>query len=162
MNCEPAIVHADGRRWTDDELEGYVVSRRMESGMDVDESVCHYVSMFRDLDGRAVVVDTSGDLWTARDGEDMEYAVVEYPDPEPLREVWLVWRATGEWSDYMETVESVWSTEAGAVSHVVRDIGAEFADAYMGRFRWTNPDEDDFWDDGADYYVERKAVRYGE
>lgn len=75
-------------------------------------------------------------------------------------EAWLVIEDWGEWSDHGTAVESVWDSEAGAVSHIVRDLGAELDDCSRTfGYTWRLADDEDIYD--TLYSVKHMAVRHG-
>lgn len=76
-----------------------------------------------------------------------------------MAEVWAVVSEWGEWSDYVETYESIWDSEAGAVSHIVREIGAELDPRSKGEPTWVGGDGDDVYP--TYYHVEHRHVRHG-
>lgn len=76
-----------------------------------------------------------------------------------MAEVWLVMSSWGEWSDYSNQVESVWDSEAGAVSHIVDDVGATLDQHPLAGISWVVDDEDDVYP--TYYSVERRRVRHG-
>lgn len=80
-----------------------------------------------------------------------------------MDEVWLVVWSSGSYSDYCTGVESVWDSDAGAISHIVRDLEAELyePDSPHPGIKWVVRDPDG-WDEEDVYYdVERKRLRHG-
>lgn len=84
-------------------------------------------------------------------------------------DVWLVIAEWGQWSDYGCWVESIWDTDAGAICHIMQDIGATFEDAHrssdpendpISRFSWIEADEEG-WDDTY-YHIEHRKLHHGE
>lgn len=77
-----------------------------------------------------------------------------------MASVWMVMESSGSWSDFYESVESVWDSEAGAVSHIVRDIGATLDEDWSRRGDLTWVLDGDGWDP-ISYTVEREPVLHG-
>lgn len=80
-----------------------------------------------------------------------------------MAEVWMVIGDQGVYSDHSNWVESVWDTEAGAVSHIVRDLGAELVDPDHPRDRltWVARDPDGWSYEDVYYEIDRKPLRHG-
>lgn len=74
-------------------------------------------------------------------------------------DVWLVVEEWGEWSDYTMRIDSAWDSEAGAVSHIVRDIGAEFDVRWRDRLSWRLEDDGPY---DTYYSIRHMAVRHGD
>lgn len=137
--------HLDGRSWTDRELDELAVRLKEESRIAPYDATCRTVVV--DPDGEPVLLDDWGE-WHYVDGERHDMTVAWTREDARPTGVWIVTRSGGDASG---TVESAWSTESGAVSHIVGDLGAMPSGTADGRNRWSRSD-------GTAYSIEFRVV----